>query len=295
MSSLIIKVTLDGISQEYLLNKLGPIIIGSDKRCDVCLDDSQVEAKLFEVKISCGNVFVTDVGTRGGININSVIPTFRHSTPYHEGECISVKNTNYQIYIYRAQNEVIEPPPFFEGEFKERLVRMDLKIREKEFELKGLETSREKKNDQLLDLENKYHQNASEKSKLEVEVNTLRTQKETISHEIRKSSEKNQEEQGKLGQLHDFVKQLENEERIIKEKIATQNEILEKLRTERENKSKEVDQQRVLLADLQLDTLKMKEQLRELSSEYEDQEKEVQNENTKIQKILIIKQCLDWI
>ena len=286
MSSLIVKITQNGSSQEYLFNKLGPIIVGSDSRSDLRLDDSHIEPKLLEIKVSGGNIFIKELGARSRMLLDSVILPFREEVRYHEGACITLTDTNYQIHISKVQGEVIEPPPFFEGEFKERLDRMNLKIREKESELKSLDESQEKKKHQLMDIEDKYHKHANEKSKLEVEVSSLKTQKDVLSTEIRKSTEKRADEEGKIFELRDFVKRLETEERNLKETIIAQNMVLTNLKDEREKKSKEVDQQRILLANLQLDTSQMETQLQDLTLEHQNQEKEIQNENSKVERIL---------
>ncbi len=285
--SLIIKISQNGSSQEYLFNKLGPIIIGSDKRCDLHLDDPHIDAKLLEVKVSGGNIFIKEIGARAQIYLDSVILPYREETRYREGDVISLKDTNYQIAIQKVNTtEAIEPPPFFEGEFKERLDRMNFKIREKESELKHLDEKEEKKKLQIVDLEDKYHRNANEKSRLEVEVNSLKTQKETLSHEVRKTVEKNQDTEDKIIQLKDFVKRLESEERTLKETIVAQNLVLATLKDEREKKSKDVDRQRILLANLELDTMKAEEELKNLKEEYNGQEKEIINESGKVEKIL---------
>lgn len=286
MSSIIIKITQNGSSQEYLFNKLGPIIIGSDKRCDLVLEDAHIESKVLEVKISGGNIFVKEIGARAQIYLDAVILPFREETRYHEGSSITLKNTSYQIQILKKQEDLIEPPPFFEGEFKERLDRMNLKIRERESELKALDASQEKKKLQLLDIEDKYHRNANEKSKLEVEVGALKTQKDILNHEIRKNSDKNRDEEEKIIQLREFVKRLENEERGLKDTIVAQSLVLTNLKDEREKKSKELDQQRVQLANLQLDTNQLEEQIKELAVQHENQEKEIQDEGLKVQRIL---------
>ena len=56
MSSLIIKVSQDGQSQEYLFSSMGPILVGSGEKCDIHLPG--VEGKILEVKISGGNIFI---------------------------------------------------------------------------------------------------------------------------------------------------------------------------------------------------------------------------------------------
>lgn len=287
MSSLIIKITQNGSSQEYLFNKLGPIIIGSDSRCDLHLNDSHIEPKLLEIKVSGGNIFIKELGSKSRMLLDAVILPYREEIRYHEGSCISIAESNYQIHIAKsAHGEVVEPPPFFEGEFKERLERMNHKIRERESELKSLDESHEKKKGQLLDLEDRYHKHANEKSKLEVEISGLKSQKDVLSFEVRKHTEKKQDEEGKIVELRDFVKRLETEERNLKETIIAQNMVLSNLKEEREKKSKEVDQQRILLANLHLDTTQMESQLQELTLEHQNQEKEIELENSKVQKIL---------
>jgi hypothetical protein len=285
--SLKIKISQNGTSQEYLFNKLGPILIGSDPRCDLHIDDSSIDTKLLEVKISGGNIFIKEVGARSLIYLESVILPFREEIRYHEGDSLTLKDSDISISIQKlTTSDGIEPPPFFDGEFKERLERMDYKIREKEIELKNLDEKEEKKKVLLGELEDKYHRNASEKSRLEVEVTSLKSQKDTLSHEIRKTMEKNQDTEEKISQLKDFVHKLESEERSFKDTIIAQNLVLSNLKEEREKKSKDVDKQRILLANLELDTLKAEEELKTLRMEFEDQEKEIQDEKGKIQKVL---------
>lgn len=285
--SLIIKISQNGSSQEYLFNKLGPILLGSDKRCDLHLDDPHIEPKLLEVKVSGGNIFIKEIGARAQIYLDGVILPYREETRYREGDVITLKDTHYQIAIQKVNsNEAIEPPPFFESEFKERLDRMNFKIREKESELKHLDEKEEKKKLQIVDLEDRYHRHANEKGRLEVEVNSLKTQKESLSHEVRKTVEKNQDTEDKIVQLKDFVKRLEAEERTLKETIVAQNLVLANLKDEREKKTKDVDKQRILLANLELDTLKAEEELKNIKEEFDCQEKEIQSESSKVEKIL---------
>lgn len=285
--SLIIKITQNGSSQEYLFNKLGPIIIGSDPRCDLHIDDQHLEPKLLEVKVSGGNIFIKEIGARAQIYMDAVILPYREEIRYREGDFITLKNTHYQISIHKGIGaEAIEPPPFFDGEFKERLERMNFKIREKEGELRHLDEREEKKKVQIIDLEDRYHRHANEKSRLEVEVNSLKTQKETLGADIRTTLAKNQDTEDKIIQLKDFVKRLELEERTLKDTIVAQTLVLTNLKDEREKKSKDVDRQRIMLANLEIDTLKAQEDLKGLKEEFDSQEKEIINESGKVQKIL---------
>jgi hypothetical protein len=285
--SLIIKISQNGSSKEYLFNKLGPILLGSDLRCDLHIDDPLIEAKLLEVKVSGGNIFIKEIGAKAQIYLDSVILPYREETRYREGDSITLKNTNYQITIMKAVSaEAIEPPPFFDGEFRERLNRMDFKIREKEIELKHLDDKEEKKKHQIDDLEDKYHRHANEKGRLEVEVNSLKSQKDHLSTDIRKTLDKNQDTEDKIVQLKDFVKKLEIEERNLKDTIVAQNLVLANLKDERERKGKDVDKQRVLLANLELDTMKAEEDLKAIKEDYQTQEQEIILESGKVQKLL---------
>ena len=285
--SLIIKITQNGSSQEYLFNKLGPIIIGSDPRCDLHIDDQHLEPKLLEVKVSGGNIFIQEIGARAQIYLDAVILPYREETRYREGDFITLKNTHYQISIHKGVGaEAIEPPPFFDGEFKERLERMNFKIREKEGELRHLDEREEKKKVQIVDLEDRYHRHANEKGRLEVEVNSLKTQKETLGADIRTTLAKNQDTEDKIIQLKDFVKRLELEERTLKDTIVAQSLVLTNLKDEREKKSKDVDRQRIMLANLEIDTMKAQEELKGLKQEFDSQEKDIINESGKVQKIL---------
>jgi len=285
--SLIIKITRNGSSKEYLFNKLGPIIIGSDSRCDLSLDDSQMEPKLLEVKVSGGNIFIKEIGARAQIYLDTVVLPFREEVRYREGDIISLHGTDLQVSIQKgAVTDSLEPPPFFEGEFKERMERMDLKLREKENELKKLDHKEEKKKNQLMEIEDKYLRHAHEKGRLEVEVGQLKTQKEVLSQDLRRNSEKNQDTEEKILQLKDFVKRLETEERTLKDTIVSQTLVLANLKDEREKKSKDVDHQRILLANLELDTLKAEEELKNIKEEFEAQEQEINLESGKVQKIL---------
>lgn len=286
--SLIIKISRNGSSQEYLFGKLGPILIGSDSRCDLHLDDPKLEGKVLEVKLSGGNIFVKEVGARSQIFKDSVILPFREDVRYHEGETIALKNTNYQITIQKgsALEAAIEPPPFFENDFRERIEKMNFRIREKEVELKNLDQKEEKKKSQISEIEEKYHRQVSEKGRLDVEVNTLKTQKEVLTHDLRKKTEKQIDTEDKINELKDFVYKLENEEKELKETIIAQNLILANLKDEREKRIKEVEDQRILLANLELDKLKAEDEVKNLKVEFEIQENEIQQEKSKVQKIL---------
>ena len=284
--SLIIKIGQNGSSKEYLFDSLGPIIIGSDQRCDLWLDDPRLEPKFLEIKVSGGIVFIKEIGARSQIYLDSVILPYRQEVPYHEGECISFKDSNYQIHILKTSTDASEPPPFLLGDFKERLDQVNAKIHEKESDLKHLIHNHEKKNTQLAALEGRYQKYCIDKSRLEVEVNSLESQKEVILLDLRRSKDQKEHEEGKVIELRDYVKRLENEERALKETIIAQNMVLNNIKEEKLNKDKEVDLQRALLVNLQLDTTHLHEKMENLTLEQINQEQELQLETTKIQGLL---------
>ncbi|MES2528722.1 MAG: FHA domain-containing protein [Bdellovibrionota bacterium] len=285
MSSLIIKVSRDGQSQEYLFSSMGPILVGSDEKCDLRLPD--VTGKLLEVKISGGNLFIKDLGSEHQMFLNSRILPHREEVRYHEGEAITIQNSHYQISVSRAQKDQEDPPPFFEAEFKERLDKMNFKIREKETELKSLTSEEGKKRHDLDELLKSYQKESQQKGKLSVEVEGLRTQKDQLSQDLRSHHQKFQDEEGKIRDLRDYVKRLENDERQLKENIVSQNLVLRNLKDERENRSQEVDKQRQKLSELELEARKREEELLELANEFKDQEKEIEEETQRVESILI--------
>ncbi len=285
MASLIIKVSRDGQSQEYLFSSLGPILVGSDQKCDLCLPD--VEGKLLEVKISGGNVFIKDLGSVHQMYMSSLILPHREEVRYRDGEAISIQNSRYQISISHPEKELEDPPPFFESEFKERLEKMNFRIREKESELKTLKHEEGKKRQDLDEILKSFQKESQQKGKLSAEVQGLRSQKEQLSVEMKSHHQKFQDEEGKIRDLRDYVKRLEGDERILKENIVSQNLVLRTLKDEREVRAQEVDKQRQKLAELELESRKREEELMELAREFEDQEKEIDSETQRVESILV--------
>jgi hypothetical protein len=284
MSSLIIKISNDGKGQEYLFGTMGPILIGSDEKCQLRLPD--VEGKLLEVKISGGNIFIKDLGSEHQMFLNSRILPSREEVRYHEGQAITIEESRYQISISRAQGEHEDPPPFFENEFKERLEKMNFKIKEKESELKTLAHQEGKKRHDLDELLKAFQKESQQKGKLSAEVEGLRSQKDILSEDIRQNHQKYQDEEGKVRDLRDYVKRLENDERQLKDNIVAQNLVLRNLRDERDSRMKEIEGQRSQLAGLELEARKREEELLELAREFEDQENEISEETSRVESIL---------
>jgi hypothetical protein len=287
VSILIIKIAKNGSYQEYKLHGLGPFTLGSDKKSDLWIDDSQVEAKLLEVKISSGEIYVRETGSRGNISLNSSIPAFHQSIRYDEGTCINIKNTDIQIYINQSKDEMIGPPPFFEEEFKERLNRMGLKIHEKEIEIKNLDNIKNEKSRQLTELENNLLSSKNDKTKIEIEVSSLKSQKILITEELRKGKNQNQEIIDNIKHLNELANQFKDEEMALKEKISSQKSILDGLHKERELNSEEVEKQKTFLSELELESKNTEKQLTVLLDESSYYKNEIQDENSKIQKVLI--------
>lgn len=285
MSSLIIKVSRDGQSQEYLFSSLGPILVGSDEKCDLNLPD--VLGKLLEVKISGGNIFIKDLGSDHLMFLNSLTLPQQVEVRYQEGEAITIQNSRYQISISRAKKETEDPPPFFEAEFKERLDKMNFRLREKESELKSLSQEEGRKRHDLDELLMSYQKESQQKGKLSVEVEGLRSQKEQLGQELRSNHQKFQEEEGKVRDLRDYVKRLETDERQLKENIVAQNLVLRNLKDDRDNRLREVDKQRQRLSDLELEAKNREEELLDLAHEYKDQEQEIQEETRRVESILV--------
>ena len=232
MSSLIIKVSHDGQSQEYLFSSLGPIILGSEEKCDLHIPD--VVGKVLEVKISGGNIFIKGIGPSHQMYLNSVILPAREEVRYHEGEAITIQNSRYQISIAKAEKDQEDPPPFFEAEFKDRLEKMNFEIREKESELKTLTHEEGKKRHDLDELLKSFQKESAQKGKLSAEVEGLRSQKDQLAQELRTNHQKFQDEEEKVRDLRDYVKRLEGDERQLKDNIVAQSNVLRNLRDERD-------------------------------------------------------------
>lgn len=285
MSALIIKISKDGQSQEYLFSSLGPLLVGADEKCDLRLPE--IEGRLLEVKISGGNVFIKDLGNERRLFLNALILPQREEVRYHEGEAITIQDSPYQIAISRADKGHEDPPPFFENEFRERLEKMNFKIREKETELRSLSGLEGKKRHELDELMKAFQKESVQKGRLSAEVESLRAQKENLGNELRSGHQKYQDEEGKVRDLRDYVKRLEEDERKLKDNIVAQNLVLRNLREDRDQRIQEIEDQREKLGGLELEARKREEELLELAREYADQEKEIAAETQRVEAILL--------
>lgn len=286
MSSLIIKITQNGSSREYLFNRPGPIIIGSDERCDLHLEDSHLEGKLLEVKVSGGKLFIKELGSRSYIYLNSVILPYREEVSYHESDTISLEGTNYQIQIHQVV-EAVEPPPFFENEFKSRLDSMSHELKAKEHGLRKLGHEEEKKQLLLHDLERNYHDFLNEKGLLEIEVNALAARKECLQVALNNTEKDYQAQKDKDFLLHGHIQKLEQEERILKEKILAANQSLTHLKDEREVRNREMNVQRLQINNLESQGLTISTGIADLKAEREHEELALRHEKERLQKVLL--------
>lgn len=287
MASLTIKVTVDGSSREYLFNKLGPITIGSDEKCDLVLEDSHIEPKLMEVKVSGGRLFIKETGSRAEIYLDSVILPYREEVPYQEGKTINLKNTHYQIQIFKAEPEAHEPPPFFDEEFKMKLDKMNARIKFHEEELKVLEENIDKKKSSLTEMEEKYRSEMDETSRLNREIDSLRFKKDELHVELQKKAELSQSEDEKLTLIQDHIKRLTEEDRNLNESLLRQNLLLGRLKDEVESRHLEIGKQKDTLAALELEEVKHKSLLDTLKEEEKNLEREIQSEGHKMQGLLV--------
>ncbi len=286
MASLIIKVSLEGTSREYIFSKPGPIIIGSDRSCDLCLKDTKIEGKLLEVKVNAGKITLKRVSGSGDVFLDSVILPPREETPYIEGKIVSLKHSNYQIYIFNAKNESADPPPFINEEFNQRLDVLEDKVTHKENELKEIEEQSYKKSQTIKDLEEKYQRNLSKRNKLELEIDALQFKKDELAAEFKKKQSLAQSEETRVEFLKDHLYKLDKESIGLNETILRQNLALDKLKSELEARHIEIDQQKSLLTELQIEARKCQDEIKAHARDKEQKEKETAKEKDRLQSIL---------
>lgn len=272
------------MSREYIFDKLGPVVIGSDEKCDLVLNDTQIERRLLEVKVSAGQILIKELGAKAEIYLDSVILPFRLETPYHEGSCITLKNTNYQVYIHK--NEAVEPPPFFTDEFKTKLDDLGHRIKEKQNELSEIYREIDKGKGEILSIERSAHVLRVDRDKMDREVNLLQKDREFLDKEMKRSVDKNKEEQDKAKGLSDKIEHLQLENLEIQNSINKRRNFFDKLKTEVDEKIKDVSVHEGRLSALKLEINKSQEMVQGLIFEREEREKEIQSEKNKIQNAL---------
>lgn len=283
--SFIIKVTQNGSSREYLFNRPGPIVVGSDSACDLVLEDAHMEPKLLEVKLSGERLVIKELGRRAELYLSGLVLPYREETPYKEGEILTLQNLGYQIQIRRVAEEEV-PPPFSENDFKQRLERMSDEFRHREKELKRIVGQAEKKELRLRDLDDRCQSLVSEKNRLSGEVTLLKSSKTHIEGELKDRDKEYKSIADKEALLKGHIERLELEERTLKEKILTTNQSLSRLLEEREAKSKEMDRERLQLSELKASEVQLGSRLSDLKALIAEGEAEVRSEEERLQAIL---------
>lgn len=283
--SIIIRISRDGEGQDYLFGGPGPVVIGGGEKCDLELPGTQ--GKLLEIKVSGGNIFVKNLAQDRNLYLSSRVLPRREEIRYQEGETLTLQDSSYHLTISRSRDFSEDPPPFFETEFKDRLEKMNFRIKEKESELRSLTHEEGKKRHDLNDLLRNFHKESQVRGKLSAEVEGLKAQKDILGESIRQGQQKTQEEEDKVRELRDYVKRLETDERQLKDNIVAQGLILRNLREERDTRSSEVEVQRRHLAELELEARKREDELITLAREYEDQEREIGEESKRVEAILL--------
>lgn len=287
MPSLIIKVSYKGMSQEFLFNRPGPISIGQDGNCDLCLKEYPIGKNAFELKLSGEKIFIKEVGALNKASLNSVLIPRDEEILYKEGSNLSFGNVVFHIKRANESSSDIEPPPFSLEESKDRLKKIEVQIRESRSLVTRLSESKEKKRNELLKIEEDLKFGQKEKNKLELEVGSLLTRKDLLVREINEIQENSIKESEGISKLQEFIKRLQLEERDLKEAISSQTILLTNLKDDREKKSKEIDKKRNELINLETEEVKLKRTLKELEQTLNQHRREILEEEERIKEILL--------
>lgn len=286
MSSLIIKVTINGSSREFIFEGPGPHVLGSSGDCDLVIDDTGIPGKLMELKVSGGNIFIKDLGKSEHLTLNSAIMPSRQEVRYREGDLVTLLSSGHQFCITSARGRT-EPPPFFEEEMKPQFEAITKKLKAREADVQKITVELDKKKGHLIDLEKKGEKMAKDKGKLEIDVLSLQSQKERLGHELRKHENDRKAEEDKLRVLKEQVRSLEGEERQLLDSINQHHQSIIRLKSEMEQKGKELEHQRITLAQLALDCSLSEGKLEELKNSQENQKSEIANEEAKLKNLLL--------
>lgn len=281
-----LKLSKDGNTKEFQSNSFGPIFLGLDDSGEYCFNNINAN-NILEIKLSQGETFIKCIHPVHEVYLNSVSIGQNDFINYYKNGCITFAGHNIQIYLENLHEVDKTPPPFFEDEFQERLIRMDKNIAEKEKAIKELDQTRDKKQAQLSELENKVQKHLLEKNKLDIELSSLIIQKNNLNKEILGQTKATKDEEDKIKRLQKTLTQLQYEERNLKEKIDANNIALEKLKYDKEFKSQEVEDQRILSAELSSEVIKLKDTLNNLTNIITNQENEIKKEDQKYKNILI--------
>jgi chromosome segregation ATPase len=256
VASLIIKVTKDGSSREYLFNKLGPILIGTEENSDIRIEDDQLEGKILEVKLSSGNIFIKELALKAEVFLDSVILPYREETSYKQGETISLAQSHYQIQIFKVGEEAPEPPPFFTDDFKLQLEELKRKIKDKEDQLHLAERQLEKKRSSIEDVDAGIRVQLNEKNKRELEIDFLKKKQYEINQELDKKRDQINQEQNSINVLKEHVHKLGHEDKALSENILRHESTLFRLKGDIERSHLEIKDFREKIAGLELEEKK---------------------------------------
>lgn len=284
MASLIIKVSKDGSSREYIFSKLGPIVLGSDEKCDIRLEDT--EPKLLEVKLSTGSIFVKELGVREQMFLDNVIIPFREEIPYQLGKSITMANSRYQIQILKGE-EASDPPPFFTEDYKRVLEDLKKKIKEKEEVLALSEKTLEKRRLSMESMDSFIRTKMAERNKREIEVEFLNQKLNEITHELAKKHVLIDEENNNLKLAHEHMEQLKEEDRHLNQTVHQNESNLQRIKGDIDRFQLELKEQKETLASLHYEEKKAQNALAELKRESSEAERQTAAESQKIQGLLI--------
>jgi hypothetical protein len=270
VASLIIKVTKDGSSREYLFNKLGPILIGTEENSDIRIQDDQLEGKILEVKLSSDNIFIKELALKAEVFLDTVILPYREETPYKQGQTISLAQSHYQIQVFKGGEEALEPPPFFTDEFKLQLEELKRKIKDKEDQLRLAERQLEKKRSSIEDVDAGIRVQLNEKNKRELEIDFLKKRQYEINQELDKKRDQINQEQNALNVLKEHVSKLNHEDQALSENILRHESTLFRMKGDIERSHLEIKDFRQKLAGLELEEKKKTNSLIDLKRESDE-------------------------
>ena len=110
---------LSGAPAKDIALKIGCMVVGRDEKCDVVISSHCVSRRHFEISVSSGQYFITDLGSANGLALNSQKLEPSQPTPICSGDKLKIKNLTLQFEIRDTRLEsLIEsslpvgfPPP----------------------------------------------------------------------------------------------------------------------------------------------------------------------------------------
>jgi hypothetical protein len=265
--SITIKVIQSTSSQEYIFEKSGPILIGSDEKCDVFIANPLLARRVLEIRLDQGVLSVKNMGGKRAVSMGAKLLPRLEEITYLDGHQITLEDLDYKFELTYVGKEALDPPPFFQEEFKARMELMDEKVLVKEKELRSLEKIESQKKSQAQAIDERMSRNNLEKINLELETEVLKTRKSNLASEIKAFTQKNQDESEKIEALRDHLERLKLEEGLIKDKIVAHNMIFSNLRIEKERRGEETQKVTEELARLQIEANRLITEIGHLEEE----------------------------